>query len=262
MTLRVTPRCHVAARTATSRPVGSRSRRWLAASPRPAPATRRLLLRMDQADCAHVDRRAKPHHRKARNWLLEGAVDSAARPNLSDIKSSRHDDCDLPHVHVDDNLDIPVIELCFGQINRHGARTRTDPGETARLPAALEANLSQRGRDLHRLLTAPCCWSEFDRGRQAANHRGEVSVGTSLQEPIKSCLKAILVHLGADQASLQELDPALPQILGDRGLVDWEPVGVHASTLSPDAPPTAIAGPAPALEDRAAASPVLACLRR
>jgi len=83
-------------------------------------------------------------------------------------------------------------------------------------------------------------------------------VGTSLQEPIESCLKAILVHLAADQESLQDLDPALPQILGDRGLVDWEPVGVHASTLSRNAPPTAIAGPAPALEDRAAASPVLA----
>ena len=46
------------------------------------------------------------------------------------------------HVGVDDNLDVPVIEFGLAQINRHGAHTCVDLGETAHLPAVLEVNLA------------------------------------------------------------------------------------------------------------------------
>jgi len=54
-----------------------------------------------------------------------------------------------------DNLDVPVIELGLAQINRHGAHTCVDLGETAHLPAALEANLTHRGRARARPRGAP-----------------------------------------------------------------------------------------------------------
>ena len=47
----------------------------------------------------------------------------------------------------DDDLDVIVIELGLAQINRHGAHTCVDLGETAYRPVALEANLAHRGRD-------------------------------------------------------------------------------------------------------------------
>jgi hypothetical protein len=69
------------------------------------------------------------------------------------------------------------------------AHTCVDLGETAHLPAALEANLAHRGRDLERLLTPPRGRNEFDRGRQAANHRGEVSLGMGLEQCIEGFSK-------------------------------------------------------------------------
>ena len=63
---------------------------------------------------------------------------------------------------------------------------------------------------------------------------------------IEGCLKAVEIHLAAGQESLQEVDPALLQVLRDRGLgLGWEPFAVHASRLSPDARTDIRAGPAP-----------------
>ena len=120
---------------------------------------------MHHADCAHVAGGAEPHDGKARNWRLEGGIDRAAPAHRSDLEATGNDDGDCSHVGVDDNLDVPVIELGLAQINRHGAHTCVDLGETAHLPAALEANLAHRGRDLQRLLTPPRGRSEFDGGR-------------------------------------------------------------------------------------------------
>ena len=146
---------------------------------------------------------------------------------------------------MDDNLDVPVIELGLAQINRHGAHTCVDLGETAHLPAALEANLAHRGRDLQRFLTPPRGRSEFDGGRQAANHRGEVSLGMGPEQSIEGFLKAVEIHRAAGQESLQEVDPALLEVLRDRGSgLGGEPVVVHASRLSPDARTDIRAGPA------------------
>src|ERR1039458_6005366 len=103
------------------------------------------------------------------------------------------------------------------------------------LPAALEANLAHRGGNLERLLTPPRHRSEFDRGRQAANHGGEVGTGAGPQQPIEGSLKTVQIHLAAGQEPLQDVDPALPQLLGDRRFgLDWEPVVVPASTISSD----------------------------
>lgn len=133
-----------------------------AASPMPFPAALLFLGRMHHTDCAHVAGGAKPHDGKARNWRLEGGIDWAAPAHWSDLKAAGNDDGDFPHVGPDDNLDVPVIELGLAQINRHGAHACVDLGETAHLPAALEANLAHRGRDLQRLLTPPRRRSEFD----------------------------------------------------------------------------------------------------
>ena len=122
-----------------------------------------------------------------------------------------------------------------------------DLGETAHLPAALKANLAHRGRDLERLLTPPRGRSEVDGGRQAANHRGEVSLGLGPEHRIEGFLKAVEIHLAAGQESLQEVDPALLEILRDRRpSLGREPVVVHASRLSPDARTDIRAGPAEA----------------
>ena len=165
-----------------------------------------------------------------------GGIDHAAPAHRPDLEAAGNDDGDFPHVGMDDNLDVPVIELGLAQINRHGAPTCVDLGETAHLPAALEANLAHRGRDLQRLLTPPRGRSEFDGGRQAADHRGGVSLGMGPEQSIEGFLKAVEIHRAAGQESLQEVDPALLEVLRDRGLgLGREPVVVHASTLSPDA---------------------------
>ena len=111
-----------------------------------------------------------------------------------------------------------------------------DLGETAHLPASLRANLAHRVRDLERLVTPPRGRSEVDRGRQAANHRGEVSLGLGPEQRIGGFSKAVEIHLAASQESLQEADPALLEVLRDRGAgLGREPAVVHASRLSPDA---------------------------
>ena len=140
-----------------------------------------------------------------------------------------------------------------------------DLGETPHLPAALEANLAHRGRDLQRLLTPPRRRSEFDRGRQAADHRGEVSLGLGPEQRIEGFLKAVEIHLAAGQESLRQVDPALLEFLRDRGAgLGREPVVVHASRLSPDARTEIGAGPAPGPEAhlqsarRGATSPAVA----
>jgi hypothetical protein len=109
---------------------------------------------------------------------------------------------------MDDNLDVPIIELGLAQINSHGAHTCVDLGETAHLPAALEANLAHRGGDLQRLLTPSRGRSEFHGGRQAANHRGDVGLGMGPEQGIEGFLKAVEIHLAAGQELLQEFDPA------------------------------------------------------
>jgi hypothetical protein len=71
---------------------------------------------MHHADCAHVGGCAEPHHGKPRNWVIKGAIDSCALPHLSDVETPGGDDGDPTHGGVNDDLDIPVIELCFGQV--------------------------------------------------------------------------------------------------------------------------------------------------
>jgi hypothetical protein len=134
--------------TAASQPAGSGSGCCLPASPAPSPAALPSVFRVRQADCPHVAGRAEPHHGKARNWLLEGAGDSRAPPHLPDVETPGSDDRDRSHVDADDDLDIPVIEFGFGQINGHVSQARVDLGETAHLPAALKANRACRGGDL------------------------------------------------------------------------------------------------------------------
>jgi hypothetical protein len=61
-------------------------------------------------------------------------------------------------------------------------------------------------------------------------------MGAGLQQPIEGSLKAVQIHLAAGHELLQDVDPALPQVLGGRRFgLGWEPVVVHASTISPDA---------------------------
>ena len=224
--------------TAASRPDGSGPGCCAAASPAPSPAALPFLLRMHQADRTAAAGCAELHHGKARDRLFEGAFDSGAPAYLPDVETPGSDDGDRSHAGVDDDLDIPVIELGFGQVNGHGAHARADPGETADLPAALEANVAHRGEDLQRLLAPPCGRSECDGGRQAANHGGEVGMSAGPQQPIEGCLKAVQVDPAAGQELPQDVDPALPQVLGDRRLgLGWDPVVVHASTIAPDPPP-------------------------
>src|ERR1035437_8477875 len=90
---------------------GSGSGGGFTAPPEPSPTGRRFLLWMTQADCADVAGCAEPHHGKARNWLLKGATDSAAGPDLSNIHTPRSNNRDLSHVYLNDDLDIPVVEL-------------------------------------------------------------------------------------------------------------------------------------------------------
>jgi len=186
---------------------------------------------MHQADGADVAGCTEPDHGEARNRLLESASDSATGPDLSDIQTPRSNERDLSHVYLNDDLDIPVVELGFGQVNHHRAHARADLGQTAHLPAALEANLAHRSGDLQRLLTAPRGWSEFERRWEAANHGGELGIGTGPQQLVEGAFEGVLTDLAADQESLQDLDLALPKLLGDRRLVDREPVIAHASTL-------------------------------
>jgi hypothetical protein len=69
---------------------------------------------------------------------------------------------------------------------------------------------------------------------------------TGPEQSIEGFLKAAEIHLAAGQESLQEVDPALLEVLKDRGLgLGWEPVVVHARRLSPDARTDIRAGPAP-----------------
>jgi hypothetical protein len=172
---------------------------------------------MPQADCAPVGGRAQPYDGKARNRRLKGATDRAAPAHRPDLKAAGNDDGNFPHAGADDNLDVPVIELGLAQVNRHGAHPRVDLGETAHLPAAFEANVAHRGKDLERLFTPARRRSDFDRGRQAANHRGEVSLGTGLEQCVEGYVKAVEAHLAASHESLQEVDPALLDLPGDRG---------------------------------------------
>jgi len=70
-----------------------------------------------------------------------------------------------------------------------------------------------------------------------------------LEQCVESFLKAVEIHLAAGQEFLQEVDPALLEVIGDRGSgLGWEPVVVHASRLSPDARTGIRAGPAPGPE--------------
>src|SRR5215468_7669091 len=80
--------------------------------------------------------------------------------------------------------------------------------------------------------------------------------------------KAVEIHLAAGQESLQEVDPALLEVLRDRGAgLGREPAVVHASRLSPDARSDIRAGPAPGPEAhlqfarRGATSPAVATCR-
>jgi hypothetical protein len=57
-------------------------------------------------------------------------------------------------------------------------------------------------------------------------------MGASRQQPVKGCLGAVQVHLAPGHELLQDVDPALPQVLGDRRLgLGREPIVAHASTI-------------------------------
>ena len=71
-------------------------------------------------------------------------------------------------------------------------------------------------------------------------------MGAGPQQPIEGSLKTVQIHLAAGQEPLQDVDPALPQLLGDRRFgLDWVPVVVHASRISSDARAARAQGPRP-----------------
>ncbi len=80
-------------------------------------------------------------------------------------------------------------------------------------------------------MTAPRGWSEFDGRRQAANHGGKLGVRTGPEQLVEGTLKGVLIDLASDQEPLQDLDLTLPKLLGDRRLVDREPVIAQTRTL-------------------------------
>jgi hypothetical protein len=61
-------------------------------------------------------------------------------------------------------------------------------------------------------------------------------MGMDLEQCVEGFLKAGEIYLAGGQEFLQEVDPALLDVLGDRmSSLGWEPVVAHASRLSPDA---------------------------
>jgi hypothetical protein len=199
----------------------------------PSRAALPFLGLMHHADCAHVAAGTEPHDGKARNRRFDGGIDNAAPAHRPDFQATGNDDRDFPHVGVDDHLDVPIIELGLAQINRHRAHACVDLGEAAHLPAALKADLAHRARNLERFLTPSRGRSELDRERQAAHHRGHVSLGPGPEQRIEGFMKAVELHLAAGQEFLQEVDPALLDVRRDRGSgLGWEPVVVHARRLS------------------------------
>ena len=62
----------------------------------------------------HVAGCAESDEEETVNRKLEGATDSAAAPDLTNIQPPRNDDRDLSRVYADHDLHIPVVELGFG----------------------------------------------------------------------------------------------------------------------------------------------------
>lgn len=131
---------------------------------------------MDDADRPHVGGGAEPHNGKARDRRFNDCLDRAVPAHQSDVEASGDDHGDLANSGVDDDLDVPVVELRSGQVNGHGPHARVDLGDAAHLPAAVEANLAHRGEDLERLLAPARRGRELDGRRQAADHRGELAL--------------------------------------------------------------------------------------
>src|SRR5450432_3358470 len=72
-------------------------------------------------------------------------VTAPIRPTCRTSKPRGTDHRDLPHRGVHHDLDVPVVELGFGQINGDRRHACMDRRNTTYLPATLEANLSHRG---------------------------------------------------------------------------------------------------------------------
>jgi hypothetical protein len=60
----------------------------------------------------------------------------------------RRGDGNGPHAGVDDHLNVPVVELGFGQINHDGPHARVDLGQAPYLPTTVESDFAHRGCDL------------------------------------------------------------------------------------------------------------------
>jgi hypothetical protein len=82
--------------------------------------------------------------------------------------------------------------------------------------------------DLEGLL-APLSWRrEYDRGRKASHHRGELAFGTDPKQAIERVLEYVLVDLSGGKEALQDDNPTLPEVFRERTLsFGWESVGGH-----------------------------------
>jgi hypothetical protein len=69
------------------------------------------------ADTAHVGGCSEPHHRETGNRGLQGGGDGTVATDKSDVEARGRDDGNGPHAGVDDDLNVPVVELRFSQIN-------------------------------------------------------------------------------------------------------------------------------------------------
>jgi hypothetical protein len=114
------------------------------------------------------------------------------------------------HASADDDLNVPVVELGFGQINNDGSHACVDLRQAPYLPTTVEADFAHRGCDLERLLTQESWWRDCDGGRQAAHQRGELRLGLNCQQPIDRSLESVLIDLAIGKEALHDHDPPLP----------------------------------------------------
>lgn len=115
---------------------------------------------MHDADCAHVAG-AEAHDGKARNQRLDGAIDRAAPADRPDLEAAGNNDSDFP------NVVWPTISTSQSSNSPWLRSIVTEPMPVSifvRLlnPAALDANLAHRGRNLQRLPARARGRGEFD----------------------------------------------------------------------------------------------------
>jgi hypothetical protein len=131
-------------------------------------------------------------------------------PNKSDVEARGRDDGNGAHASVDDDLNVPVVELGFGQINNDGPHAGVDLRQAPYLSTTVEADFAHRGCDLERLLTLASWRRDCDGGWQAAHQRGELRLGLNCQQPIERLMEGVLIDFAIDKEALHDHDPPLP----------------------------------------------------